>query len=420
MSDPLDRPHGSWPLLAGMGLLMIGAGLQGTLLGVRAGLENFGTFAIGLVMACFYVGYMAGSAAAPVLVQRVGHIRVFTALTSVASVTILIQGIFAEPALWAVMRLTSGFCFAGIYVVAESWLNDRATNRSRGTLLALYMLVIYIGLGGGQFLLNVADAREPTLFMIIAVLISLAILPMSLSVQRAPDFDVPHKIAFGDLYRISPLGVVGVMFSGAIASALFSMGPVYAQLLGFESADIATFMGVSILAAVATQVPVGKLSDRVDRRTVLIFVCIVAAVLAACGAVLGEMSKPVLFLVAAGFGGLVLTIYALSLSHINDHLEPKQIVSASATVILLNGIGATAGPLLVALLMDQFGPAAYFGAQSIMLSCLCAYALWRKGRRAPVPSAQKIPFVTVQPQAVSGQMMADAAHVGVLRREDTH
>ena len=398
---------------------MLGAGLQGTLLGVRGTLEHFGTFAIGLVMSCFYIGYMAGSAAAPVLVQRVGHIRVFTALTSVASVTILLQALFTVPALWALMRLVSGFCFAGIYVVAESWLNDRASNRSRGTLLALYMLVLYVGLGGGQFLLNAADPRDTTLFILVAVLISLAIAPMSLSVQRAPDFSVPHKIAFRDLYRISPLGVVGVIFSGAIASALFSMGPVYAQLIGFDSSDIATFMAVSILAAVATQVPVGRLSDRMDRRTVLIFVCIAAAVLAACAAVLGSMSKPVVFLIAAGFGGLVLTIYALSLSHINDHLEPQQIVSASASVILLNGVGATAGPLLVALLMDRLGPAAYFGALSIMLSCLCAYALWRKGRRAPVPATQKIPFVNVQPQNVTGQMMADAAHVGV-GREDTH
>jgi MFS family permease len=403
-----------------MGLLMLGAGLQGTLLAVRATLEQFGTFAIGLIMSCFYIGYMIGSAAAPVLVQRVGHIRVYTALSAIASATILLQAIFTVPALWAVLRLVSGFCFAGIYVVAESWLNDRASNRSRGMLLALYMLVLYVGLGGGQFLLNAADPRETTLFIVVAVLISLAIVPMSLSVQRAPDFSVPHKIGFRDLYRISPLGVVGVMFSGAIVSALFSMGPVYAQLIGLNAADIATFMAASILAAVATQVPVGRLSDRMDRRTVLIFVCIGAAALAASAAVLGHVPKSVLFLIAAGFGGLVLTLYALSLSHINDHLEPRQIVSASATVILLNGVGATAGPLLVALLMDRLGPAAYFGSLSIMLSCLCAHALWRKGRRAPVPDAQKIPFVTVQPQAVTGQMMADAAHVGVVKREDTH
>jgi MFS family permease len=403
-----------------MGLLMLGAGLQGTLLAVRASIEDFGTFAIGLIMSCFYIGYMAGSAATPMLVQRVGHIRVYTALSSVASATILLQAIFAVPALWAILRLVSGFCFAGIYVVAESWLNDRATNRNRGMLLALYLLIMYVGLGGGQFLLNAADPRETTLFIVVAVLISLAIVPMSLSVQRAPDFSVPHKIAFRDLYRISPLGVVGVIFSGAIASALFAMGPVYAQLIGLDAGDIATFMAASILAAVATQMPVGRLSDRMDRRTVLIFVCIGAAALAATAAVFGDMSKPVLFLIAAGFGGLVLTLYGLSLSHINDHLEPQQIVSASATVILLNGVGATAGPLLVALLMDRLGPAAYFGALSIMLSCLCAHALWRKGRRAPVPEAQKIPFVSVQPQSVTGQMLADAAQLGAMRREDTH
>src|ERR1044071_3176156 len=209
MHDPPRRYlHGTWPLLFGMGVLMLGAGLQGTLIGLRAALEQFPTFVIGMVMLCYYVGYVGGSFRTPQLVQRVGHIRVFAALTAVASASILLQGVLVSPALWAVLRIVSGFCFAGIYVVAESWLNDRATNQSRGGLLAVYMVVLYVGLGAGQFLLNAADPAGTILFITTSVLISLSVVPITLTVQRAPEFAVGERIGLSDLYHISPLGVV--------------------------------------------------------------------------------------------------------------------------------------------------------------------------------------------------------------------
>ena len=414
------RLYSSWPLFLGMGLLMLGAGLQGTLIGVRATLAGFPTLVIGLVMSCYYVGYMAGSICAPQLVQRVGHIRVFAALTSLASVTILLQGALVTPGVWGALRLASGFCFAGIYVVAESWLNDRAENHNRGSLMALYMAVLYVGLGSGQFLLNAADPAGPLLFMTIAVLISLAVVPMTLSVQRAPEFDVPRKTGFGELFRASPLGVVGVVVSGVVTGSLFSMGSVYAQLRGLSSTDTATFMGVSIFAAVLTQLPVGRLSDRIDRRAVLIAVCMLAAVIAAAAAVFSALSRMTLFVLAAGFGGIVLTLYSLSLSHINDHLDSQQMVSSSGSVILLNGMGATLGPLLISSSMNIFGPSAYFGSLAILVAALGLYAIWRKGRRAAVLPEHKIRFVSAQPQAVSGQLMAGIAQRTSFAREDTH
>ena len=222
----------NWPLLLGMGMLMLGGGLQGTLLSVRASREGFATILIGLVMSCYYVGYIGGSLGTPRLIQRVGHIRVFAALTAVASVTILLQAVYVAPAPWAVLRLVTGFCFAGIYVVAESWLNDRASNENRGALLAVYMMVLYVGLGGGQFLLNLADPLSLRLFIMTSVLISLAVLPMTLSVQHAPAHEVPQRIGYRELFRGSPLGVIGVMLSGMVTSSMFSMGPVYANLIG--------------------------------------------------------------------------------------------------------------------------------------------------------------------------------------------
>jgi MFS family permease len=398
----------------GMGVLMLGAGLQGTLIGLRAALEGFPTFVIGVVMSCYYIGYVGGSMRTPRWVQRVGHIRVFAALSAVASASILLQSILISPLAWAALRAVSGFCFAGIYVVAESWLNDRATNASRGSLLAAYMVVLYVGLGVGQFLLNAADPSGTLLFILTSMLISLSVVPITLSVQRAPEFEVGERIALAELYHVSPLGVVGVTISGMLTSALFAMGSVYGRLNGFAAREIGTFMAVMILAAVFTQLPIGRLSDRMDRRTVLVAVCVVAACLALGAAVWGQSSHALLLVLAAGFGGIALTLYSLSLSHINDHLAPAQMVSASGSVILMNGVGAIAGPPLIAVLMDEFGPRAYFSSLAVLVTTLALYALWRQRQRAPVPFERKARFVGAQPQAVSGQLVAEAAQGGAL------
>lgn len=412
--NPADREGRSsiaanWPLLLGMGMLMLGGGLQGTLLSVRASLEGFATTVIGVVMSCYYVGYIGGSLITPRLVHRVGHIRVFAALTAVASVAILLQAVYAAPAPWAILRLVSGFSFAGIYVVAESWLNDRASNENRGSLLAVYMLVLYAGLGGGQFLLNIADPLGAHLFILISVTISLAVLPMTLSVQHAPEHALPHPIGYRELFRASPLGVVGVVMSGMVTSSMFAMGPVYAQSIGLPASQIAAFMGCGILATLIVQWPVGRWSDRVDRRTVLVLICAFGCLAAGLAAFVGHGSVLLLFALSACFGGVALTLYSLALSHINDQLQPHQMVGASATVVLLSGAGSIAGPVLAAALMQWFGASSYFGFMAALVGLLAVYGLYRKSRRAPVPADQKGTFVSAQPQAVTGQMIAEIA-----------
>src|SRR5450631_2174282 len=252
---PLSVITTTWPLLLGMGVLMLGAGLQSTLLGLRATLEGFPTLVTGAVMSCYYVGYVSGTVIAPPLLRQIGHIRVFAALAAIAAVAILIQGCFVNPWAWGAMRLISGVCFAGIYVVAESWLNDRASRANRGRLLAVYMLVLYVGLGAAQFLLIFANPLTPSPFMLVSVLISLAMVPIVVSAQRLPESAAPRKVRLRDLYRNSPLGVVGITVSGLISSIIFSMGPVYARLSGLDTTKIATFMAMSILAAVVTQYP---------------------------------------------------------------------------------------------------------------------------------------------------------------------
>jgi MFS family permease len=382
-----------------MGVLMLGAGLQSTLLGVRATLEGFPTPVIGMVMSCYYVGYVFGTLIAPPLLRQVGHIRVFAALAAIASAAVLVQGCFVNPIAWGAMRLLSGLCFAGIYVVAESWLNDRASRANRGRLFAVYMLVLYVGLGAAQFLLILSNPSSPIPFMLVSVLISLAMVPIVGSAQQIPQIAVPRKVRLRDLYRNSPLGVVGITVSGMISAIIFSMGPVYARLSGLETTSIATFMALSILAAVVTQYPVGRLSDRMDRRTVIAGVCTLAALVA--GSIVAFRAIPhALFLaLTALFSGFALTLYSLSVSHVNDKLEPAQMVAASSALLLLNGTAAVIGPMLAGSLMAAFGPPAYFATLAALTGTLAVYDLWRKARQRPVPPSQKGPFIGAQPRA---------------------
>ena len=396
---PLSVITTTWPLLLGMGVLMLGAGLQSTLLGLRATLEGFPTLVTGIVMSCYYVGYVLGTVVAPPLLRQLGHIRVFAALAAVASVAIIVQGCFVDPWTWGAMRLVSGLCFAGIYVVAESWLNDRASRANRGRLFAMYMVVLYIGLGAAQFLLVLSDPRTATPFMLVSVLISLAMVPIVVSAQQVPNHAVPRKVRLRELYGNSPLGVVAVTMSGLISAIVFSMGPVYARLSGLETTGVATFMAVSILAAVVTQYPIGRLSDRMDRRTVIAGVCTLAMLIAGSIAAFPEMPHGLFLALAAMFSGFALTLYSLSVSHVNDKLEPAQMVASSSTLLLLNGGAAANGPLLAGSLIRAFGPRAYFATLAALCGVLAVYDLWRKSRRRPVPPAQKGPFIGAQPRA---------------------
>jgi MFS family permease len=385
-------------LLFGMALLMLGAGLQATLLGVRATLEGFSAFVTGAIMAGYYVGYVVGSSAAPALVRRVGHVRVFAALASTAAATILLQGMLVGELVWLWLRGVSGFCFAGIYVVAESWLNDRADRKTRGVLLASYMVVIYVGLGGGQWLLNLADPRGYPLFILIGILISLAVVPMALTAQRAPDFSLPHRVTFRELLAVSPLGTVGAFFAGATTATLFSLGPVYAARSGFDIAGVAAFMACAIWPAIVLQLPLGRWSDRVDRRSVLIALSSAAAVAAAAALQAGGAGAAP-FIAVACYGGLSLTTYALCVSHINDHLRPEQMVAASATVLLVNGLGSVVGPLIVSGAMELTGPGGFFASAAAMHAAFACYAAWRRRRGMPVPAEAKVRFVGAAPQA---------------------
>ena len=378
---PASLIASTWPLLLGMGVLMLGAGLQSTLLGVRAQTEGFTTSAIGFVMSCYYAGFLIGTVIAPRLIRGVGHVRVFSAFAAVAAASTLCQAVLVMPSVWAVTRLITGVCFAGIYVVAESWLNDRATQETRSRSLALYMVVLYGGMGAAQFLLLVADTSSDTPFMLVAALICLAIVPLVLSAHSVPVVDTPQSVRFRDLYRRSPLGVFAVIMSGLMASIVFSLGPVYAQQSGMDAAEIATFMAGSILAGVVTQYPIGMLADRLDRRSVIAGVALLAAGFALWVGAWPAMPDLLVLPVAAIVSGLVLSVYSLGVSHVNDRLETSEMVAASSALLLLNGAAAVLGPIIGGVLMDQSGENAYFITLGCLAVVLAVFCLWRRSRR---------------------------------------
>ena len=262
--------NAAWPLFFGLAMMMVGSGLQGPLLGIRATAAGFGTNVTGLIMSLYYVGYLLGTLAMPRLLTNVGHIRVFTALAALTSSAILIHGVFVLPVAWGVLRMISGFSFAGLYIIVESWLNSLATKETRGKILSAYMFIVYLGIVTGQLLLNVADPKGDRLFILCGVLMSISLVPIALSQVRGPSFVASERMRVKDIWAVSPLAVFGTTFSGLATSIIFSIGSVYAADREFSTVQISLFIAAMTFGGVCFQLPVGALSDRIDRRKVLL------------------------------------------------------------------------------------------------------------------------------------------------------
>ncbi len=383
----------AWPLFFGISMIMIGNGLQGTLLGVRATMEGFPTYATGIIMSMYYVGFLLGSRFTPDLIRGVGHIRVFTALASVASTTVLIHGLIPTESVWAVVRAVTGFTYAGLYIVIESWLNNATDNKGRGKMMALYLVVLYASMALGQYLLVLADPKGMDLFVVTSILVSLALLPIALSSRPAPHFDKVEKVSMKMLFKSSPLGVFALFASGMAGACLFSIAPVYATSIGFTLPQISTFMAAAIVGGVLFQFPIGWMSDRYDRRKVLIGAAAGAAGACALALLLAPISPYALFLAMFLIGGTGLTIYGLASAHTNDHLNASQTVAASASLIMINGVGAILGPILSSGLMNAIGPSMLFTLMAGIYGAIAVYGIYRTFRRAGVPMDQQGSFV---------------------------
>ena len=368
----------SWAILLGIGFMMLANGLQGTLLGVRAGIEGFTTFHTGIMMSGYFIGMFIGSMLAPLLVNRVGHIRVFSALASLASVSILFHGVYIDPWGWMAMRIVTGISFAGFYVVTESWLNDRASNETRGKVLSVYMLIVTGSLGAGQFLLNVAHPAKIDLFILISAVISFGLIPILLTVKPAPNFSTSSKMSLGELYRASPLAVIGNCLTGMAHGTIFGLGAIYAAQVLFNLQSVSLFMACFMIGALIVQWPVGYISDRIGRRAVMAALSVVA--IACCMlAIFIPKQGWFFYAIIVALGGAAMPMYSICIAYANDRLEPEQIVGASGSLVMVAGIGAMAGPIVIAWFMDAFSVDFFFWGIAAIFGAIFVFTLIRIG-----------------------------------------
>ena len=387
-SSILSATLACWALLISMALASVSNGLQGTLLGLRASFEDFDTSTTGFIMSGYFVGFLLSSMLTPRLLARVGHVRVFAAFASLASVSPLLHGMMIDPYVWFGSRVVTGFCFAGIFVIAESWLNDRATNETRGVLLSVYMIFNVGGMGLGPLLLNLSHPMAVDLFVVASVLISIAMIPLLLAASEAPSFESPEKLTVRTLYKLSPLGVVGMVGVGMSNGALVGMGAVFANDIGMSIAEISILISLVFMGSVALQFPIGILSDMFDRRIVITFVTMAAAALTGFAAMLSHQAlndPKVVMALFCVFGGLSFPMYSLCLSHVNDRLNTKQMVAASSTLLLAAGAGAIVGPPSVSYAMSYMGPNGFLWYFVVVHLAIGAFALYRMSIRAATP-----------------------------------
>lgn len=388
----------AWALFLGLMLLMVGNGLQGTLLGVRGDIEGFSTFEMSVIMSAYFVGFLGGSSATPEMIRRVGHVRVFAALGSLISAVLILYPALANPAAWALGRVMMGFCFAGVYVTAESWINNAADNENRGKALSLYMIVQTAGIVSAQGLLLVADPSGYILFVISSVLVSISFAPILLSITPTPTFDTAKPLSIKELVGISPLGCAGMFLLGGVFAAQFGMAAVYGGQAGLSLPQISIFVAAFYVGAVLLQYPLGWLSDRMDRRLLILAVALIGGV----GAILGTMtggSFELLLVSAFLIGAMVNPLYSLLVAYTNDFLDPDDMAAASGGLVFINGVGAIMGPLITGWLMSLIGPEGYFVIIAALLLALAGYALYRMTQRSAIPAEDMTAYTPVMASA---------------------
>ena len=385
----------SWALFAGYFVLMVAHGFQGNLLGVRSVIEEFNYLTTGAIMSGYFVGYFAGANTIPKLVGKVGHIRVFAAFASMASLSILIHAVFVNPVIWTFARFITGFSIVGIFIVMESWLNDRANNRTRGQLLSIYMFITLIGLSLGTLLLNFSSPEKYEPFILISLLLSSALIPILLTKRKAPKFKKLGFIDIKGLYRTSPLGTVSMFCTGIIHSALFTLGAVYAASMNFTIFEISILLFSVTVSGGIFQWPIGYYSDNTDRRIIIIFCTFFAAIFAflaitASGTSLQNMylatsvgiDKIMFFIYVILYAGMAIPIFTLNLAYVNDYIPKEKFVAAGGGMQIIFGMGTLIGPLLCSALMNKFGTNGFFVHLLFFHLVIGVFGLYRITKRS--------------------------------------
>ena len=387
-------------LFASFGLLLAGGGLLTTLVGVRMSEEAFATQIIGVIAACYSVGFVAATRVCAGIIARVGHIRSFAAFAALAAISTLVYPLLIEPWLWAAMRLVYGFSLGGLYMVTESWLNDRTPSERRGTVLGAYSVVSYVGLGAGQFLLLTGRAGSFELFSLAAMLIAAAVVPVTITRITSPELPVMERVGLRTLFDASPLGVVGAALAGVINGAFLGLAPVYARGVGFSDTGIALLMGLGILGGFLLQWPIGHLSDRFNRRDVMMGVSFAMMACSLAIVFASGRSNPAIIALAVLWGGLAFTLYPIALSLANDFLAPQQMLGASASLLLLHGTGMIAGPLVATQLMALLGAPGLFWTLAAAGLLLGVFALLRQRLGPPIPVGEPATYRVVPREGV--------------------
>ena len=393
----------SWALFTGFGIIVISHGFQGNLLGIRTVIENFNFIATGTMMSAYFIGFFIGANVVPNLVTKVGHIRVFAAFASMASLSSLIHVVFVDPYVWILARFLTGFSMIGVFIIVESWLNDRANNKTRGKVLSLYMLVTYVGMALGNLLLNVSNPKYYEPFILISLLFSIALIPILLTKRKPPKFRKNSSIKIKELYKISPFGSVSMVCTGFIFAPIFSLLSVYAITMKLTIFETSLLLVGVMLAGALFQWPIGSLSDKYDRRKIIIASSI-AAIFFSFSAIYASgignslsnlfiestvsfnyfstaMDKTKLFIFVVLLAGVTLPLFSLNLALVNDYIPKEKFVAAGGGLNIIFGLGAMAGPLMCSTLMHFLGPNGFFIHLLIFLFTIIIFGFYRLSQR---------------------------------------
>ena len=384
-------------LISSIVLLVAGNAFLMTLLGLRLSMENFSTSLIGWIMVCYSIGFVGGTVFAERVVERVGHIRAFAVFATTLAVSIQIYPLAVNAPLWAALRGLAGFAMAGLMIVMESWFSSRATNENRARLFAVYQVVFFLSTASGQLLINIGSPDSSLPYTLAAILVTLAVIPLSLTRMHAPATEDAERISLKRLYKISPVGVSGSLIGGLLTSAFYAMAPVYADRVGLSTDRVSLFMASAIVGAMVAAWPVGRMCDRFNRRRVLFGVLAVAAGASIAIPAMGTVHPYALIGMVGLYMGLAAALYPVAVAITNDQMPTHQITAASTTLLLAYGIGSCIGPVVAASVMDRAGPNGLFFTNTGFLLLLAVYLLYRLQKRADVPEAERVDYVTTSP-----------------------
>jgi MFS family permease len=393
-------------LLRGTAFLLAASGLHGLLLPLRGQEEGFSTAVLGLLGTAWAGGFVAGCFFAPRLVRRAGHVRAFGAFAASGAIVALLTGLLINEPAWIVLRAFTGFTMAGAFMVIESWLNEKSTNENRGTVFGLYMMVTYASIMAGQMIVAAGDVKSASLFMVAGIFFCLSLIPTAVSTAATPKPLQDVSLDLKGLYANSPVASVACVLIGIANGAWGTLGAVYGARIGISTPEIALMMSLVVVAGAAMQLPVGRVSDKTDRRFVLAAASLGSAVFALLVFVATPRSGVFVIAMTACYGALAYTLYSLAVAHANDHASPEDFVKVSGGLLLLYGFGTMVGPVIGAVLMGSMRPESLFLATALAHFTLAGYTVLRIGRRAPVPVEDREAFKTlpsergVTPEAV--------------------